>query len=701
VKGNQAIKIRNNIGPLSATSLSQIFGPQPSVGSYLELNDSNVFNCYTKGFCINVEWAALPGDPGGWNTYFKAYNRGLGNDSFRVRMSSIIDGKITPADLSYHQEFMLFELADPVLNKLKNSTTFAPVDVKRLNLNAKPRLDKEGLFQNPATAGNVVRMKFSSPQEGFGHRLFPIIFPEAFMHNAKAWFRKRQIPNQPFIPSIRSLSVDYTLEHTEILSVGNADQDFQLFHIYPYGQQEVYPGKKAGQYDLIPDFKYDHNLYIGFSGAVPGEDLSLLFQMETNNYSEISSGKNEVAWSYLADNIWMNLKDYMLVDETDALVRSGVVKFTLPPDIRTGNTILNPNLFWIGVSTSGANAVKSDVIGINAQAVSATRLVLPKPRALGLPAGSITSFKNKIAGILTVSQPYSSFGGRQNENDEAFYTRVSERLRHGNRLVTGRDIEQSVLDAFPDIFMARCIDRGAYQSARSNPTLILIPKETRIEFLLSTQPLVDLSLRQSIDAFIRRSASEFLKVDVKNPVYERIKIVCTLTFDQHPPANTGWTIAGFNEYIKKFLCPWLYNRDAEFKIGKSLYMVDIQLYLEEYPGVKSITDFSVIHFFQRIPAASLGTEQVLDEESENNRVVEYLHDPYTYIQCSSPETVFIPSSHHLIKIAGTGDLVKGVDQIGIGELAVRDELLITEGPVAYKAPKEKERTTKLFNLIIN
>ncbi|WP_179412974.1 hypothetical protein HDF19_11350 [Mucilaginibacter sp. E4BP6] len=704
VKGSRAVKLQNNVGPLNASSPSQIFGPLPAVGSYLDIKNSNIFNRYTRTFCIRLDWADLPKEPGGWETYYKAYNNNITNGSFRVNISMLNDGKFVPKE-ELQQDFSLFETDDSGMGILSNTTQLKNIDVKRLDLVKKPLLDKEDTVKDKNFAEGAVRLELISPKDGFGQRLYQIIFPEVVLHNAKK-SKKLPLPNPPYIALIRSLTVDYLLEHSETLSAGNAknadDIDLKVFHVYPFGAKELYPDKRNSPYSLIPDFDQGNNLYIGLIGIKPGQILSLLFQLEENNFTNLAKKTEPVIWSYLDDDNWVYLtgKD-VLVDNTNNFINTGIIKIKLPVDLKTGNAILSPQLYWIRASAKGNANVKSKIIGIYPQAVVATRVVSNNPHAAHIPPGAIKTLKNKVIGIQSITQPFQSFGGKKAESDEQFYIRVSERLRHNQKLLTSRDIEQAILDRFPEILLVKCISPQEYTQAyieeyRPNPRVVLIPKEQVNGLFLSDEPKVNLSIRYQVKKFLEKSVSSFVKIDVENTVYERVKVICTIKFNTDGLTDTGMYIRKFNDDIKRYLCPWLYDGASVFKIGTSIYIGEMLNYLKKLPYIKYITGFSLVHFYYN---------NAMAEDDKKARIVDYANNNDAYIKGTLPETVLIPSTIHLITVEDDVKHVKA-KKSGISELAIMDELLVNKYDKS-ELIREKEdegnqaNTTKnLFDLII-
>jgi len=311
--------------------------------------------------------------------------------------------------------------------------------------------------------------------------------------------------------------------------------------------------------------------------------------------------------------------------------------------------------------------------------------------------GTIKMFKRKLIGVQSVTQPFPSFGGRSAEDDTQYYVRVSERLRHGQRLSTGKDIELAILQQFPEIYMAKCIYPKQYTAAyietyRPGLRVILIPVAPNNDVFLDDQPRVDLAVRDRITRFLSGALAPFMKIEIKSPVYERLKIICTINFnDDGGMTDAGMNIVNLNNDIARFLCPWMFEKGADFKIGSGVHMVELYNYIKNLPYIKNITDFSVAHFYY---------DEAVDDIEKKARV-NYSFNDSAYISGSLPQSVLIPSKKHLITVTdSTGK------KIGISDLSIMDELLVdddhhhvinsTGAPVTHHKNEEA-----LFNLLIS
>lgn len=677
VSGSRAIKLQNNIGNLSPDNPFHPFGPQPVIGSYIDIKNTNIFNRYTRDFNISMEWIDLPRVSGGWETYLKEYRANITNDSFKVKLSGLSQGKFKPA-LSKRQEFNLFtttrgDFGSEILSEVSE---IGDIDLKKLELPNRPLLNKEGIVQDANFTEGAVRLEFSAPEEAFGSKLYPQIFPEVVLHNSKRFSKKRPLPNPPNIPVVRSITIDYTLEHSEVLikTAKNEDSGLKIIHQYPFGYENVYPESDKQPYNFIPDFEFENNLYIGIEDLYPKQELSLLFQFQEANFSDHAKEPNPIIWSYLYENSWVILdKGEVLYDTTNNFINTGIVRIRMPEDVKNGNTRILPNLYWLRAASAGKWNLRSKMIGVYPHALTATRIMDYNSQLsdIKLPPNTIKSFRNKIPGITGINQIFSSFGGRPAETTDQYYIRVSERLRHKNRMVMNRDIEQAILEEFPQLLMAKSISpessfNSIYSSGSRKIRVIIVPKEADEAFFTNNQPRVNLADLYKIKTFVKAGISPFVDIDIENPVYEKIKLIGKVKFGGKQSGDIGYYMQKLNEDIRRYLCPWLYESSSSFKIGSQIYIAELLNYIKKRPYVEYLTGFSVLHFFNWYNERTGEILSGMNDPGRNN---------INFIRGSVPEAVLIPADEHMFTIMDEAEYADP-EEIGIGNLAISEELIV-------------------------
>ena len=189
-----------------------------------------------------------------------------------------------------------------------------------------------------------------------------------------------------------------------------------------------------------------------------------------------------------------------------------------------------PNgLYWFEARVPDNSPAFPKAIALFSQAALATR-VMQSPGADyandTAPAGSVIKPVTPIAAIDSITQPYSSFGGKAREDKGQFVKRVSERLRHKGRAVSMWDYERLVLEQFPEIYKVKCLNQAARKSdpAAAKVTLVVIPNLVNRTPFFPLQPKVSQKLRSRIADYLQDKVSPFVDFDVVNPRYEEDQV---------------------------------------------------------------------------------------------------------------------------------------------------------------------------------
>jgi hypothetical protein len=238
------------------------------------------------------------------------------------------------------------------------------------------------------------------------------------------------------------------------------------------------------------------------------------------------------------------------------------------------------------------------------------------------------------AAVKKVLQPFASFNGRPEEQNETpselanseerfspkyneYYIRVSERLKHKNRAVTIDDYERIILQQFPDIYSAKCLNHArvkrdnipASEHAPGAVKIIVLPNLRNQNAIDLLRPRVSSARLEAIEQFLKPLISDFVELEVRNPFFEEVavdfKVNLRAGFDQ------GFYLKQLKEDIVRFLSPWLYDEDSDLEIGGRIHRSVILNFVEEQKYVDYLTDFKLHHF---IPLDENNFEQRKDVE---------------------------------------------------------------------------------------
>ncbi len=608
-KGLRNLSLSSDFGPLDSSLPFQPFGPIPRLGSYMLIGKAEMFKKELTDLNVNIEWHIIPDSNKGFRGHYREYNLGLNNDSFKVQISALSDGIFYPKKDDLPVEFSLFEDDKHYPTQTSRTTTWSNIDIKSFNLQPDPELVLPDAFNNEVRTG-YFKVELSSPKVAFAHDQYPNIYTHVITNNSN--LKKKEdlaIPNQPFTPMVKTITIDYSATaQVNIVSIGTVNKgelvDEQLYHIHPYGViRTFHKGKSSNRY-LVPSYNEDAYLYLGLRDLTPPCPLSLYFELRDNpnnlDLFETSGSKPEIVWSYLVNDEWKDFSQtQILTDTTNSFNNSGIISMDIPRDLTKKNHILNGELHWIRVSVKGDAAKLPRTLKVASQAVSATwhnyneseGAQLAKP----LAAKTISSMVNIISEVREVGQPFKSFGGRATETKREFYTRVSERLRHKNRAVSAWDYERLVLEAFPDIFQAKCVTHLGNENFVDKGSVVMVVVPRIDPDNLMGMPRVNYSILQNIREYLQAHASPFVNIEVRNPIYERVKVTAGLRFTKDK--NNGTYLKKLNHEILEFMCPWLKGQDRELDLGGILSKDMILSFIEKRSYVEFVTKFSAVQLF--------------------------------------------------------------------------------------------------------
>ncbi len=223
----------------------------------------------------------------------------------------------------------------------------------------------------------------------------------------------------------------------------------------------------------MPQLPEPGNLYLGFSGLAPAQKLSLLFQMTAGGNA---SGLPPVAWSCLsadAANPWQPLTlAEILSDTTNGLETSGILTLEpagLQPCKRRHPSRRPP----VAARRRGTRPGFPSHGRHYPHVLTATRQG-GGSSGEPLPAHTITSSVQDLAGIAAIDQPMESFGGRPPEDRRSLDIRLGERLRHKDRAILAWDYERLVLERFPEVWKVQALARNTVHGNAPGDVLVVV-----------------------------------------------------------------------------------------------------------------------------------------------------------------------------------------------------------------------------------
>ena len=459
---------------------------------------------------------------------------------------------------------------------------------------------------NPDVVAGLVRKEFEEANE---------VINDMIARKIALLISAQEIPPPPYAPLINNISVSYTA--TKYLK---ADQD-QFFHITPYGvlkinllagssetnlQQEKLPETtyifpQSLVYDQDPPAQMAGLLFIGLRHLMPPQNLSLLWQVAEGTKTN-DKKPPAIFWWYLDGANWRRLPAEDLVsDSTYGLQTTGLLKFTLPASINNQAKLFKKeSLFWLVATVGKETEAFPNLVNITAQAAAVTfkdRGNDSQHLALPLAAKSIRNLVNNVPQIKKVNQPLSSFNGKVKEQDAAYYTRVSERLRHKDRAINNWDYERLVLERYPALFKVKCLNNYyAGQFAIGHVTVVPIPDLRNKQYagsdlLIPKTSYIEL---KEIQNFLQAKASPFLKVHALNPQLDQVHISCKVKF--YTGVDKGFYLQQLNEDVVKYLTPWADGEEEAINFSAKIYTSSIINFIDQRPYVDYVAELVMNQF---------------------------------------------------------------------------------------------------------
>lgn len=630
VTGLKTFIASNDFGPLNLSKPFQPWGAKPAKNNSLVIGSREAFQKELTHFSVSVGWHSRPAPYGSATVkYTKEYlqNGVWGSES------------VTDETLETNTDDDSFEFTTSI-------TADTPVFVDA------PDFSEQESYNSSSRYG-FVRLRLEDDFNQAGYETGLIEYIKGNLLNK---------PDAPIGPSIGEITLDYTSSQSTVLTNTEAGT-FEGRHLYfnhlgPFGYAEQHARLKEITENntpvpdqniyLLPQLRHLNQLdpaleekepviheaefFIGIEDLVPPQNLALLFQV-ADGTADPQSNKPDphIHWSYLRHNEWLPFQPENVIDETNSLLHSSVITFAMPRDASKENTLLASGLYWIRAAVAKESDAVCRLLQVSAQAFEATfqdqgndpafgaKVLLPETiHKLSLPNSS-------VKGIV---QPFESFGGRGEESAEGFQTRISERLRHKDRAITMWDYERLVLEAFADIYKVKCLNHTQYEEntgggfiykelAPGHVTVVTIPLQESLHRRDPLRPYTSLGLIDKVEAFLKERLSCFVKLHVKNPEFEEVKVSCKVRFREG--VDETFYLNTLKEEIIKFLSPWAFEGYPSFSntFQKSV-IID---FIEELPYVDYLTNFSLTHTWRKTDGGNVSEEK---ERVEGSRAVSIL-----------------------------------------------------------------------------
>ncbi|GAA4400465.1 hypothetical protein GCM10023187_13690 [Nibrella viscosa] len=594
VTGVRKLLVQNDESLVDPAKPFAPFGSQPGIGANCYIGSEEIFTKRLTSLQLHINWHKLPPDlTGYYEGYFPRFSNQVTPGSFDAVLYFLMDGQ-----WQFLAKNRLFTgPGNQEGTFVANNDPFRNFGQHRVTLD-------EPLEQfDTGVRNGFVRLELTSPRydeygfDAFGHTIFPIIYARKAIALSKALPTDPPVvlPNPPYTPQIRSLTVDYTAEETFIPHADNLDSRF--WYIEPFGYRSLLPSEPVM---LLPPVDGAAFCFLGLTDFTAPGTISLLLQTEDGTAIAQTPDdllrSRDLTWGYLAGDRWIDLdQPAVLAESTEGFQKAGIVMLDVGRDATQQHTLMPAGLHWIRARVASARKANgaSNLQSVRAQAVEAVFTPADAAQVVtGVAAGTIKKLVTPLTAIRRVDQPFASYGGQATEDDTAYYTRVAERLRHKNRLSGSWDYEHRVLQAFPELFKVRCMAHRRPGQVQ----LIVIPNLRNKNAGNPLEPRCSTILLRSIEDFVRPYTSAFATVTVRNPDYEQILLDFSVAF--RVGKDAGYYAGVLNEAIKRFLSPWAYEEGRDIPFGGRVYKSDLLAFVEGRDYVDFVTDFTMYHLYQ-------------------------------------------------------------------------------------------------------
>lgn len=563
-------------GRVNTSKPFQAFGPIPTKNAAVVVGIQEMLRKQVKSLTLNITWATRDENAEAASTTWSG-------NPLRVDQ---INGSTWP-------------------NKLHAQSVKA--DYVLTNLTPQPGTPDE-MFSAASTQG-FIRLLLTSSLE---HKNYPQELTTKMAQIANEEIDEvdsNTIPKPYYIPTIEEFSVDYTAT-SNALNLANSTNynpsGTVFYHITPFGGYEA-SGKMllVDNPPLVPELPNEGEYYIGIDGAKGGEQISVLVHVLEGSANPLKA-KQEVNWSYLKNNAWQSFESGSLDDETQGLIKTGLLKFALPFGFKDQSTFFGTGTTWVRATIAQHADAVCRIVNVYAQGIKATLISSGHTNQhyqIPLEAATISKLKVSNTAIKKITQPVASLGGKPSESDEHFYTRVSERLRHKDRSVAFWDYERLVLEEYPQLSLAKALSHTKYyvdpvsnkleysESAPGHVAVVCVPKKQN-DFNLTNKPFTPIDTLQEINDYLVDRFPEWATLHVKNPLFEEIQVDCRVKF-MPDIVDTNYYLEILNEELQQFLSPWKAQDGSALKFNWRVHKSHIIDFIDERTYVDYVRDVRI------------------------------------------------------------------------------------------------------------
>ncbi len=332
--------------------------------------------------------------------------------------------------------------------------------------------------------------------------------------------------------------------------------------------------------------------YLGFTGVLPGQTLSLYWQL-------VGFKALNLSWSYLnTSNIWSKL-DKLIDDQTHHLFDRGIWRTLLPQDASNQSTLMPAGRYWLKAEITDLTDPQ-DYPRIKGLLYNAATATLINPEAVeqehfinGLIANSIKQPVNASVAISNVTQPWASWNGRPPETEQSFLTRVPARLSHRNRVLSWGNIATLLKEHFVSLFdvQSPSVNELTRIPAPEIQRLIVIPDSRYKDNDDALRPTLNPARLTEMVEWLSQLSSLWTTIEIDNPTYVDVLIRYQLVFA--PGVNPDYGHYQLQQELSRKYMPWGENSAIGVTTGNRIDYYPLLAAIQQSPLVERVTDLSM------------------------------------------------------------------------------------------------------------
>lgn len=661
----KGIECVNQNGKLDPYNPFLPFGSTPGKDSFLRVYHPLALNSFLSRLSISLSWMGLPEQRGGFKDHYRAYPQEITNSAFKARIGIVSDNTGLEKEENGSLEVIsLFEGIEKSDGEylLKNKTLSLNLDLVDKSILSSPNRDDQDKEQAYLFIGMEEPIPFV-----FGHEQYTRVFAERSLYNSRFPKRQKELPNTPYTPVLEKIEFTYSNYTKENFSrKGDEQQEsIRFYHLFPFGFSKIFPGTRSSESNMLPKLSGKGNLLIGLTQVNEDQFVNLGFKLHPAYFIHTITKAPSVKWEFLEKNKWFPLGNLLLEDSTHGMLQSGIVKIKLPTKMDLSNTRLSPGKFWLRVSYSADSDINSRLVSVFTNAAWLTEDKQGQvPELTSEEIREIPTLVNNgnlmIDGVLG---PFHLMIPALKKTVDQDRIRISELIRHRNRAITTWDIERLVLERFPQIGRVMAYGRSDFPLhlvKNSNIQVVIIPQTPLLNHGRTEGFRAPFELLQEVKTYLKSFVSPFSRVEVCNPVFEKLKVRAAVKFKNSQQA--GYFRDKLERDLIEFLSPNPGDLQKENGFINSIYKAEIQNFIESRPYVDFITGFSVLQIVE-----VQGKFKIIDTASTAFKV--------ELLRTISPYAILTSADSHHLELLDYQEL-KDPELASIGDLSIDSDFII-------------------------